>query len=186
MVEAATPTTELLRRGSIEGRAEALNGISLLPASPASRVSLRVKPADVKLLSKALGVDLPTRPKTSATANGRSALWLGPDEWLLIDDSGRNLMADLAKVKVLHSAVDISHRNAAVLVTGEHAADVINAGCPQDLSLEVFPVGACSRTVMGKIEIVLLRTAPDAFRVECWRSFADYAFSYLTEAAKGA
>ena len=49
-----------------------------------------------------------------------------------------------------------------------------------------FPVGACSRTILGKVEIVLLRTADDAFRVECWRSFSDYVWTFLTEAARDA
>ena len=89
-------------------------------------------------------------------------------------------------MKALHSAVGISHRNIAIAVTGPAAAAAINAGCPQDLSLTAFPVGACSRTILGKIEIVLLRTAEDSFRVECWRSFSDYAWTFLTEAAKDA
>ena len=86
---------------------------------------------------------------------------------------------------MLHSAVDVSHRNCAILVTGRAAVDVLNAGCPLDLSLAAFPVGAATRTVLGKIEIVLMRTGEDAFRVECWRSFADYAFTYLADAATG-
>jgi sarcosine oxidase subunit gamma len=87
---------------------------------------------------------------------------------------------------VLHSATDVSHRNTAILVSGPGSAAAINASCPQDLSLAVFPVGACSRTLLGKVEIVLLRTAADAFRVEVWRSFSDYAFGLLAEGAKDA
>jgi sarcosine oxidase subunit gamma len=113
-------------------------------------------------------------------------LWLGPDEWLLIDEAGNDPLADCRNVTQLHSAVGISHRNVAFAVTGPGAEATINAGCPQDLSLAAFPVGACSRTIFGKIEIVLLRTAEDAFRVECWRSFSDYAFALLTEAARDA
>ena len=89
-------------------------------------------------------------------------------------------------VKALHSAVDVSHRNTALIVSGAAAADVINAGCPQDLSEEHFPVGACSRTILGKIEVVLLRTKKDTFRVEVWRSFSAYAFDFLATAAKDA
>ncbi|MBS9722455.1 sarcosine oxidase subunit gamma [Tianweitania sp. BSSL-BM11] len=182
MVEAIT----VKRRGALDHRLETINGVSLQPAKPARRVSLRAEPDGLAPLSKALGLDLPTKPKTSALADGRSALWLGPDEWLVIDESeDAEPLKDLAEVTVLHSAVDISHRNVAIIVSGSKAADVINAGCPQDLGLQAFPVGACSRTVLGKIEIVLLRTAPDTFRVECWRSFADYAFSYLSDAARG-
>ena len=35
-------------------------------------------------VSKALGVKLPQKPKTSASDGGRTALWLGPDEWLVL------------------------------------------------------------------------------------------------------
>ncbi|TIO88344.1 MAG: sarcosine oxidase subunit gamma, partial [Mesorhizobium sp.] len=72
----------------------------------------------VAALSKALGVTLPSKPKTSAAKGGRTALWLGPDEWLVIDDAGNDPLADCAKVSALHSAVGISHRNVAISVAG--------------------------------------------------------------------
>ncbi len=162
------------------------SSVRLETAPSAERISLRVRAGDVSALSGALGVDLPTKPKTSATANGRTALWLGPDEWLVIGDVGGGLMQTAANSGVLHSATDVSHRNIAILVSGSGAAAAINAGCPQDLSLNAFPVGACSRTIFGKIEIVLLRTAEDAFRVEVWRSFSEYAFGLLAEGARDA
>ncbi|CDN49293.1 sarcosine oxidase subunit gamma [Neorhizobium galegae] len=163
---------------------------TLTVAPSAERISLRVRAEEVAALSGALGVDLPVRPKTSASANGRTALWLGPDEWLVIGDGGsdvgNSLMQAAKNSGVLHSATDVSHRNTAILVSGPGAAAAINAGCPQDLSLKVFPVGACSRTILGKVEIVLLRTAQDAFRVEVWRSFSRYAFGLLSEGAQDA
>jgi sarcosine oxidase subunit gamma len=155
-------------------------------AAPAGRISLRVRTEDVPALSAALGVDLPVKPKTSAFANGRTALWLGPDEWLVIDEGNSGLTTAAANSGVLHSATDVSHRNTAILVEGPGAAATINVGCPQDLSLKAFPVGACTRTIFGKVEIVLLRTGEDAFRVEVWRSFSDYAFGLLSEGARDA
>ena len=160
--------------------------VRLEAAPPAERLSLRVRPEDVAGLSGSLGLDLPMKPKTSATANGRTALWLGPDEWLVIGEVNGGLMQAAANSGALHSAVDVSHRNTAILVSGPGAANAINAGCPQDLSLKAFPVGACSRSILGKVEIVLLRTAEDALRVEVWRSFSDYAFGLLSEGARDA
>lgn len=164
--------------------------VRLEPAQPAERINLRVRAEDVAVLSAALGLDLPVKPKTSSSANKRTALWVGPDEWLVFAESGtvvRNgLIEDAGKSGALHSATDISHRNTAILVSGPGAAAAINAGCAQDLSLDAFPVGACSRTLFGKVEIVLLRTAEDAFRVEVWRSFSDYAFALLSEGARDA
>lgn len=180
----ATPSAE--RRAALAGQTVSATGVALAVLPPAERISLRAPEASVAALSKALGVTLPTRPKTSASKAGRTALWLGPDEWLVIDEAGKDPLADCAKVTALHSAVGISHRNVAFSVTGPAAAAAINGGCPQDLSLEVFPVGAASRTILGKSEIVLLRSGPGAFRVECWRSFSDYVFTLLSEAASDA
>ncbi|WP_368733843.1 sarcosine oxidase subunit gamma family protein, partial [Citrobacter freundii] len=65
----------------------------------ATRVSLRARPDAVAALSKALGLSLPLKPKTTTSQGNRAALWIGPDEWLLIDADGSSLVADLAKVK---------------------------------------------------------------------------------------
>ncbi|MER9295571.1 sarcosine oxidase subunit gamma [Mesorhizobium sp. M0621] len=181
---AAPPSVE--RRPALAGRSTAATGVKVELLPPAERISLRAPQASLAALSKALGVTLPKKPKTSASKGGRTALWLGPDEWLVIDEAGKDPLADCAGVSALHSAVGISHRNIAIAVTGTGAAATINAGCPQDLSLDGFPVGAASRTILGKTEIVLLRTAADAFRVECWRSFSDYVFTFLSEGSRDA
>ena len=158
--------------------------VSVTLAENATRVSLRAKADAMPALSKALGLALPTKPKTTASNGSRAALWLGPDEWLIIDNANSSVVADLAKVKVLHSVVDISHRNVGIIVSGKGADAVVNGGCPQDLSLKACPVGATSRTVLGKIEIVLWRTGENSFRVECWRSFSSYAYAFLQESAR--
>jgi sarcosine oxidase subunit gamma len=160
--------------------------VRLTVAPVASRLSLRAPAESVSALSSALGLTLPASPKTSGRAGGRSALWLGPDEWLVIDEAGSDLPALLSGADVLHSAVDVSHRNVGIIVSGPGAEATLSAGCPQDLSLEIFPVGACSRTIFGKVEIVLFRSEEDTFRVECWRSFSDYVFGLLAEGAEDA
>lgn len=175
-----------LRRPAQGGREFSAPNAKLATLPPAHRISLRARPDAVAALSQALGVSLPQKPKTSASEGSRTALWLGPDEWLVIDDGASDPLEACASVTGLHSAVGVSHRNVAIAVTGPGAANAVNAGCPQDLSLTAFPVGACSRTILGKVEIVLLRTGEEAFRVECWRSFSDYVFTFLTEAARDA
>ncbi|MFN7103168.1 MAG: sarcosine oxidase subunit gamma [Pseudorhizobium sp.] len=180
MADVAIRTTPL---GGVHGGSAS---VRLAPAAPAERISLRVAADDVQALSRALGLELPVRPKTSASVGGRTALWLGPDEYLVIDEGQGGLMAACAAAGVLHSAVDVSHRNTAILVEGPGASATINAGCPLDLSPKAFPVGACTRTIFGKVEIVLLRTGVDAFRVEVWRSFSEYAFGLLSEGATDA
>jgi len=174
------------RRPLFVGRQTTAPNASVNVAPTATRMSLRAPVDSVKALSNALGLDLPTRPKTSVSNDARHVLWLGPDEWLVIDETGADLGALVKLVTDFHSAVDVSHRNVGFVVSGPGAATTINAGCPQDLSLAAFPVGAASRTILHKIEIMLRRTGESEFRVECWRSFADYAFTFLSEAARDA
>jgi sarcosine oxidase subunit gamma len=161
---------ETAARQTMLGALRHAKGRSAMEAAPpALRISLRAPEASVAAISKAIGFALPHQPKTSASTGDTHALWLGPDEWL---------------VTVFHSAVDVSHRNAALIVSGAGAADVLNAGCPQDLSLAAFAVGACSRTILGKAEVVLYRTAENQFRVEMWRSFAPYVADFIEDAIR--
>jgi sarcosine oxidase, subunit gamma len=175
-----------IRASVLDGSYGGSASVKLIPATPASRISLRAGADAVAALSTALGLTLPTTPKTSAQSGTRIAFWLGPDEWLVIDESEADLMAPCAKSGTVHSATDVSHRNTAIVVSGPGAARTLNTACPLNLSLKTFPVGAVTRTVFGKIEMVLYRMSEDEFRVECWRSFAEYAFGMLQEGAADA
>ena len=150
--------------------------LGLGAAQPVARFNLRCREADVAACSDALRLDLPTRPCTSAENAGRSALWLGPDEWLILtsdqDDPTSHLTAAMGDR--FFSWVDISARQVGLVLTGPESARRLNAGCPLDLDLKAFPIGMCTRTVFAKAEIVLWRREVNSFHIEVWRSFAPY------------
>jgi sarcosine oxidase subunit gamma len=113
-------------------------------------------------------------------------LWLGPDEWLLqaVGESASELFAGLAGGLVGHSSslVDVSQRSDAFALSGEKSEYVLNHGCPLDLSPTAFPVGMCTRTIIGKAPVVLSRPDADTFHIDVWRSFAPYVWQLLDEA----
>jgi sarcosine oxidase subunit gamma len=160
--------------------------IAMLPE--AARFSVRGDGSAAAALGYAFGLDVPQDPCRSATAGDRTALWLGPDEWLLLapDGEAEALTATLSEAlrSTPGSVVDISDRQVAIAVTGAKAAEALNAFNALDLDESAFPVGMCTRTLFGKAEIVLWRTAPDAFHVEVWRSFAPYVLGCLDEARR--
>ncbi len=129
-----------------------------------------------------------------ATAEGtRATLWLGPDEYLLLDaapgsDTDSDTAVAGAHERALadapHALVDISHRQFALEISGPHAAAILNGACPLDLDLSEFPIGMCTRTVFAKADIVLWRTRADAFHIEVWRSFSGYVTGVLAEIAR--
>jgi sarcosine oxidase, subunit gamma len=163
---------------------------ALAEAPPAARFILRGAEAVRVACGMVFGAELPTRLGPAGESGGREALWLGPDEWLLIADGVDT--ADIGDVleSVLdgtaHSLVDISHRQIGLIASGPAAARVLNAGCPLDLDPRAFPVGFATRTLFDKVEIVLWRRAEASFRIEIWRSFAPYLVASLADAARGA
>jgi sarcosine oxidase, subunit gamma len=164
-------------------------GVGRIEAAPtASRLIFRGNGA-AAIAGASFGVALPQTACRAAVAGVRAALWLGPDEWLLIapDSEGAVLWADLraALDASAHSLVDISHRQIGLELTGPRVGQLINAGCPLDLDLDSFPIDMCTRTIFAKAEIVLWRRAKDSFRVEVWRSFAPYVSDFLKEASHG-
>jgi sarcosine oxidase, subunit gamma len=183
---AAAPKVAVAERlQPLAGRIFAENGVTAKPAPAAVRIALRADAQGIKEAKNVVGFDLPAKPKTSATKGERAALWIGPDEWLVIDAEGSGIAAAFSKLGNANlSAVDVSHRNMAILLEGDAAHFVLNSGCPLDLSLAAFPVGACARTILSKSEIVLHREAEDRFRIECWRSFSDYVWKFLVDSIK--
>jgi heterotetrameric sarcosine oxidase gamma subunit len=155
--------------------------VSMIELPPALRLSLRARGETATALGGAVGVTLPVEVCRAVSAGDRHALCLGPDEWLLIAPEGDIALLHAGE-GIAASVVDISHRQTAIAVTGTKAAEALNAFCALDLDLEVFPVGMCTRTLLGKAEIILWRTDADAFRTEVWRSFAPYVWGCLEEA----
>jgi sarcosine oxidase, subunit gamma len=157
----------------------------LQPLAPRARFTLRGGATAQEAAGRAFGLPLPTEPCRSSAGGTRAALWLGPDEQLLIglesDTAALRTALEAALAGIPHSLVDVSHRQTALEISGPHAADILNGASPLDLSIETFPVGMCTRTVLDKSDIVLWRTRSDAFHIEVWRSFTDYVASLLGE-----
>lgn len=177
----------LHRRSPLHGSAlpTRVGILSVTETEPMARFVYR-GPADA--LGDAFGVTLPTVPLRAESANDRVALWLGPDEWLLLapEGEGHDVLTALTAAlgSLPSSVVDISHRQIGLDIIGPSAADLLAAGCPLDLDLSAFPVGMCTRTLLAKVEVILWRCASDDFHLEVQGSFAPYVAAVLCEATR--
>ena len=185
-------TSEL---GTIPGsrRARSLPQLTLSnmlqPLPPATRYILRGNTPVREAAASAFGVRIPSVACRACREGDRVALWLGPDEWLLLapeSESGAVGSAlDVALRNLSHSLVDVSHRQIGCNIVGPQAAELLNSGCPLDFDSRAFPVDMCTRTMLAKAEVVLWRSGAQTFRLEVWRSFAAYVSLFLAEAARG-
>lgn len=166
---------------------------------PAARWVLHGDARARALAAPVLGVAFAEAACRAVAHGTRATLWLGPDEYLLLDMApGATSLhaapeaaeADLAGAleralaDTPHALVDISHRQFALEISGPHAIPILNGACPLDLDLGEFPIDMCTRTLFSKADIVLWRTRADAFHMEVWRSFAGYVTGVLAEIAR--
>ena len=175
-----------VRRGPVADAA----AVSIELARPASRLILRGSAEVARLAGSAFGCPVPIEACRARHDGGRAALWLGPDEWLLLVKDEPATVGIAATIEtaigaVPHALVDVSHRQVGIGVSGPGAALLLNAGCPLDLALKAFPVDMSTRTVLAKADITLWREAEDRFWIEIGRSFAPYLLAYLKNAEAG-
>jgi len=169
---------------------EAAEWLRALP--PAMRWILHGDERVRALARAAWGVEFSQERCRAIVQGSRATLWLGPDEYLLLDLAAAPEESQATALSILeqalspapHALVDVSHRQFALEVSGPHAGSILNSACPLDLDPAAFPVGMCTRSVLAKADIVLWRTRPDAFHVEVWRSFAGYVTGLLREIAR--
>ena len=155
----------------------------------ATQLNLRVDAAaHASRLGSALDCELPLAANTWNAGNECSALWLGPDEWLIVAPEARNdaLSADLriALVGVHHSVTDISANRTIIEIAGTNARLVLAKGCPLDLHGSAFKPPQCAQTLLAKSQMILqcVDSRP-VFRVFVRISFAPYVAEWLLDAA---
>lgn len=152
--------------------AQTLTGVKLVWAPAAARYSLRARTPQA--MSQVIGRKVPSR--IGEVTDGVACL--GPDEWYALLPEGTELPLG-AGLPV--SVTDISSRAVGIAVSGPRAAQVIGAGCPQDLA--AMKVGAACRTVFETVEMVLWRTGDESFHIEVWRSFSPWLWTALNAAS---
>ena len=132
---------------------------------------------------KAFGVRPPTAPNTVASAADRSILWLGPDEWLLVDAGKTGTVPVLGG----HSAVvDVTSSRKALVVSGSRAEEILAKAATLDFSLGAFPVGSCAQTNIARTQGIIWRRGAHEFTIYVRSSFAAYLAAWLEDAAAGA
>lgn len=171
--------------------------------APAASLSLRERPfrglLDLRLdpavpagrnaAQAALGLALPREPNQSIDGEGRSILWLGPDEFLVVTEPGGEAALAEALRQALrdhHAAVtDVSDGRTTIEIAGRHARDVLAKGCGLDLHPRVFSSGKCAQTGLAKARI-LLRQIDErpSFEIFVERSHAEHLWLWLKDAAR--
>jgi len=170
---------DLRRRSPLEHRALDLARIAAITAGAVqvSEMSLlsqiNIRTADPVLLG------LPTSPNTWENARNADALWLGPNEWLVVSAAVAESYADWERAG---SVVDVSASRAVLEVSGQGARDLLAKGCALDLHPSKWTSGACAQTMLAKAPVILQQRSKTT-RIFVRPSFADYLVEWFLAAS---
>ena len=174
--------SEPARRSALEGhyrigrfgaRAEASPGVVLAECRPRSMVQVNGAP-EPGVLAGALGAsDADVVPNRTFDAGAVRYAWNGPGQWLAesAEHSPGELSEHVEDALRAHGAstTDLSHARTVVRVSGPAATDLLAKLCPIDV--EAMDTGDSVVTMAGPLDVQVVKSAEEEFRLYVFRSF---------------
>ena len=162
-------------------------GLTLATIIGKTLINLRASDTVKASLVTLFGTALPTQPNRLSAIGASRAMWLGPDETLLMIDEARQaefMLKLRATLKDTHYAATIVTDAIRIFrLGGARRLDVLAKGCRLDLHPAIFAKGHCAQSLLSHASITLARDAEDSMLLFCRTSFSDYVTSWLKDAA---
>jgi sarcosine oxidase, subunit gamma len=176
------------------------DGVQITPLPFVAMIDIRLDPTGSAAVAvgEYLGVALPTAPSTYAESETATAIWLGPDEWLITSpfrtpeqlETGLREAVGAGGTAVdgagfPGSVVDVSAQRTTLWLRGEHVRDLLAGGCSVDLHPRLFGRGAAVQTLLGQAGVVLMALDDTGthYQIVVRSSFAGYLIAWLLDAA---
>ncbi len=155
-----------------------------------AQINVRANTQDAGVAARfaaVLGFALPSVPNTVRGDAGVHALWLGPDEWLVVGPPGTEAALEASARaslgEAVGSVVEISANRTAIDIWGQEARAVLETGCAIDLHPRAFGPDRCAQTMIARAPVILQQlTAEPRYRLLVRPSFAAYLGAWLGDA----
>lgn len=154
-----------------------------------SQVNLRSDPGDAGLMQRlatAIGLALPIAPNTVTSGKDRRALWLAPDEWLVVGPDGQQGAIEQELRNGLNGAfgsvTDVSANRTLLQIRGAKARARLAHGIAIDLDPRSFGPMRCAQTLLAKAQVIIDCRDESGLILYVRASFATYAADWLLDA----
>src|SRR6185436_12877768 len=176
------PCSSTRKAGAVTERISPLAGWAARFAAASvdpARFAIRELPFLAQIGLRGNSPSLPKQANTWSENQGCHALWLGPDECLVVGED-----AQREKLLQIPRAVDLSASRAVLELSGADARAILAKGCTLDLRAGAFRAPQCAQTPLARSQ-VLLQALDDSpvFRVFVRPSFSAYLAEWLLDAA---
>ena len=161
---------------------------------PVMKLILRGKTKDfITAVGKTLNMILPAEANTSTSAESLTALWLSPDEWMLIsnkvvseDDCAYKVEDDLinniSKVN-LGAITDVSDQFVMINLKGSKVFDLFSTGSPFNFNEFKNKKGSVIQTILSHIDVTIYLKEINEANLFVRRSFSQHLWSWMNDSA---
>ena len=142
---------------------------------------------------KHLDMILPIEANTSTSSETLTALWLSPDEWMLVsndtvsEDTNTyeiedNLIKSISKVN-LGAVTDVSDQFVMINIKGNKVFDLFASGSPFNFNEFKNKKGSVIQTILTHIDVIIHLTGTNEVNLLVRRSFSQHLYSWLNDSA---
>ena len=161
---------------------------------PIMKLIIRGKTKDfITTIGKNLNMLLPTEANTSTSGETLTALWLSPDEWMLVSNETvsadintyqieDDLINNISKVN-LGAVTDVSDRFVMINIKGSKVFDLFAAGSPFNFNEFKNKKGSVVQTILSHIDVIIHLTEINEVNLLVRRSFSEHLHSWLNDSA---
>ena len=195
MASSSQKSTIMPGRGALHGQAAKMHsnpnggdpGLVFCEMAHLGKLNMRADKLVGKIVKSITGCAFPPVANKFTTAGKRHVVWLGPDEFLILCEAGKDeelTSAIQLTIGDQHSAVsNISDALAAFHLKGADVRQTLAKGCALDLHHTSFTSGDAAQTLLSNAAVTIMALADDEFIVICRTSFASYLHDWLLDAA---
>ena len=161
---------------------------------PVMKLIIRGKTKNfITAIGKNLNMILPTEANTSTSDQALTALWLSPDEWMLVSNKAvsedtntynieDNLINNISKVN-LGAVTDVSDQFVMINIKGNKVFDLFSTGSPFNFNEFKDKKGSVVQTILSHIDVIIHHIEINEVNLLVRRSFSEHLYSWINDSA---
>ena len=166
--------------------------VSIKEISPVIKINLRGKKREfLTNIGKNLNMILPTEANTSTTSDKLTAIWLSPDEWMIVSnelvskDTNKyelqEMLFNSISKTTLGATVDVTDQFVQFDLKGENVYEIFSAGSPFNFNEFKEKKGSTTQTVLNHVDVILQHKDQNIVNLFVRRSFAEHLCSWIED-----
>ena len=168
--------------------------VSVKEISPVIKINLRGKKREfLTNIGKILNIILPAEANTSTTSEKLTAMWLSPDEWMIVSNElvskdtnkyelHEMLFNSISKTN-LGAVIDVTDQFVQLEIKGKNIYEIFSAGCPFNFNEFKEKKGSTTQTVLNNIDVILHHKEENIVNLFVRRSFTEHLWSWIEDCA---